>query len=106
MAYSLGNQAIVEHAPTEFATDWGFSTGTTAYNRVTASARTPKKSNIPAGAIKQPTTSIIMPPYGEPDWATPGDTSKANVSSGLPPMSLSGSGVSTGGTNVNSAAVS
>jgi hypothetical protein len=29
-----------------------------------------------------------MPPYGEPDWATPGDTSKSNVSAGLPPPAM------------------
>jgi hypothetical protein len=28
--------------------------------------------------------ALLMPPYGEPDWATPGDTTKANVSTGLP----------------------
>jgi hypothetical protein len=49
-----------------------------------------------------------MPPYGEPDWATPGDTSKSNVSSGLPPtMSMSGTtSVGVGGTNINTADVS
>jgi hypothetical protein len=52
------------------------------------------------------TSKRIMPPYGEPDWATPGDTSKSNVATGLPPaMSLSGTTGVGGGTNVNTADV-
>jgi hypothetical protein len=47
-----------------------------------------------------------MPPYGEPDWASPGDTSNMAAtqqsSVALPPMSSSSGG---GGTNANSADV-
>lgn len=43
-----------------------------------------------------------MPPYGEPDWTTPGDTTNtASITAGVP-IPLTSSGVS-GGQNSNTA---
>jgi hypothetical protein len=67
--------------------------------------------NFCSGFREKMSASVIyttMPPYGEPDWATPGDTSKSNVSAGLPPpaMPSMGGGVTTGSlTNGSTAAV-